>query len=59
MQMAKTASIIDLIKIQKAKGYAKQWIYHYLKTANDYKEYGRLMKYHYKWAERIIQMKNL
>lgn len=59
MQMAKTASIIDLIKIQKAKGYAKQWIYHYLKTANDFKEYGRLMKYHYKWAERMIKMKNL
>jgi superfamily II DNA or RNA helicase len=59
MQIAKTASIIDLIKIQKAKGYAKQWIYHYLKTANDFKEYGRLMKYHYKWAERMIKMKNL
>ena len=59
IQIAKNASIVDLIKIQKAKNYPKTWIYHYLKTANDFKEYGKIMQYHWKWSEHQIKMRNL
>lgn len=58
-KIAKRCNIDQLICIQEVKGYPKQWVYHYLKTANDFKEYGRLMKYHYKWAEHQIKMRNL
>jgi superfamily II DNA or RNA helicase len=58
-KIAKRCNIEQLICIQEVKGYPKQWIYHYLKTAKDFKEYGKIMKYHYKWAEHQIKMRNL
>lgn len=59
IKMAERATIKELIAIQQAKGYSKRWIYYYLKTKEDYIEYGRLMKYHYLWAQRQIKMKKL
>tara|TARA_R110000868_G_scaffold310381_1_gene571610 strand:- start:539 stop:1954 length:1416 start_codon:yes stop_codon:yes gene_type:complete len=59
IQIAKSASIVDLIKIQKVKNYPKTWIYHYLKTSNDFKQYGKIMQYHWKWADHQIKMRNL
>lgn len=54
IKLANKATIKELIQIQKAKGYKKSWIFHYLKTAEDFKEYGKIMQYHYKWALRQI-----
>lgn len=58
-ELAKTASIDMLIKIQEQKGYSKNWIYYHLKTANDFKIYGKLMKYHHRWAKIQIENRNL
>lgn len=58
-EIAKNASITTLMAIQKIKGYPKTWIYHHLKTKEDFKEYGKLMKYHWKWAEHQIKMRNI
>jgi hypothetical protein len=58
-KLAEKASIQQLIQIQTTKGYQKSWIYHYLKTADDFKEYGKIMKYHHRWATHQIQMRNL
>jgi superfamily II DNA or RNA helicase len=58
-KIAKRCNIEQLICIQEVKGYPKQWVYYYLKTAKDFKEYGKIMKYHYKWAEHQIKMRNL
>jgi len=48
-----TLSIVELMQIQQAKGYKKAWIYHQFKTLEQFKEYGKIMNYHYKWAENI------
>lgn len=56
---AEFASIKELVQIQKAKNYPKSWIYYYLKTANDFIEYGRIMKYHHGWAKHQIKHRNL
>lgn len=58
-RLAEKSDIETLIAIQTAKGYSKSWIYHYLKTKNDFQEYGRLMKYHWKWASHQIKLRNL
>jgi hypothetical protein len=57
--LAQRSSIKELIQIQTARGYQKSWIYHYLKTADDFKEYGKLMKHHYKWAQHQIKLRHL
>jgi superfamily II DNA or RNA helicase len=57
--MAEKANINELIIIQQAKGYAKSWIYHYLKSKEDFIEYGKLMKYHYKWAINQIKHRKI
>jgi uncharacterized OB-fold protein len=57
--LAQRSSIKELIQIQIARNYQKSWIFHYLKTADDFKEYGKLMKYHYKWAQHQIKLRNL
>jgi superfamily II DNA or RNA helicase len=57
--LAQRSSIKELIQIQIARGYQKSWIYHYLKTADDFKEYGKLMKHHYKWAQHQIKLRHL
>ena len=51
-ELAKKSSIKELMQIQEAKNYKKSWIYHYLKTKDDFVEYGKIMKYNYKWAIR-------
>jgi len=58
-KLAEKSSIKELMQIQTAKGYKKSWIFHYLKTADDFKEYGKIMKYHYKWAQHQIQLRHL
>jgi superfamily II DNA or RNA helicase len=58
-KLAQKANIKELIQMQEAKGYSKKWIYHYLKTKDDFIEYGKLMEYHYKWAKRQIEMRRL
>jgi superfamily II DNA or RNA helicase len=59
LELAKVATIKDLIKIQKAKNYPKKWIYYYLKTADDFRQYGKLMEYHWKWADHQINLRKL
>lgn len=58
-KLAEKSSIKDLILIQKAKGYSKSWIYHFLKTPEDFKEYGKIMKYHHGWATHQIKLRML
>lgn len=58
-KLADKSSIKELILIQQSKGYAKSWIYYYLKSKEDYIEYGKLMKYHYKWAINQIKFRNI
>lgn len=58
-KLAQKSSIKELIQIQIAKGYKKSWIYHYLKTADDFIQYGKLMSYNYQWATRQIKERNL
>jgi superfamily II DNA or RNA helicase len=58
-ELAKKASIHELIRIQKAKGYSKSWIFYYLKTAEDFIQYGKIMKYHHGWAKYQIKHRKL
>jgi len=46
-----------LIAIQEKKNYKKSWIYHYLKSKDDFIEYGKIMRYHYKWAEKQFNLR--
>jgi superfamily II DNA or RNA helicase len=59
VKLANKATISELIQIQKAKGYSKSWIFYYLKTAQDFIEYGKIMKYHHRWAIHQIQHRRL
>jgi superfamily II DNA or RNA helicase len=53
------ASFKDLEIIQKAKGYAKNWIFHQLKTKEDFYEYEKFMGYKKGWAYNQLKMKGL
>jgi len=53
------ASFKDLQIIQKAKGYAKNWIYHQLKTKEDFYEYEKFMAYGKGWAYHQLKLKGL
>ena len=44
-------SIPELEKIREFKGYKQGWILRKFKTPEQFIEYGKLKKYHYKWAE--------
>jgi len=58
-KLAEKATLKELIAIQKSKGYSKSWVYHHLKTAQDFKDYGKIMQYHYKWAIHQIENRRL
>jgi len=58
-KLAEKSSIKDLILIQQSKGYSKSWIYHYLKSKDDFIQYGKLMGYNYKWALRQINFRKI
>lgn len=56
-RLAEHANFKELLLIRGIKGYSTGWIYHRLKNANDFKEYGKMMGYHWKWADRQINMR--
>tara|TARA_R110000868_G_scaffold230220_3_gene483344 strand:- start:335 stop:1756 length:1422 start_codon:yes stop_codon:yes gene_type:complete len=53
------ADFDKLLIIAKLKNYKDGWILHNLKTNKDYKAYGKYKGYHWKWAERQINLLRL
>jgi DNA-directed RNA polymerase subunit M/transcription elongation factor TFIIS len=53
------ASFKDLSIIQKAKGYNKNWIFHQLRTKEDFYEYEKFMCYKKGWAYNQLKTKNM
>ena len=51
-----TSNFKELQLIQKAKGYKAQWIYHQLKSKEDYFAYEKYMNYKKGWANRQINL---
>ena len=47
---AKTATVKELIEIQKTKGYNSYWVCHQLKTFKELQEYGEIKGYKKGWA---------
>lgn len=58
-EVVKISNFQKLQTIAKIKGYKDGWILHNLKTAEDYKRYGKYKGYHWKWAERQINLLRL
>jgi superfamily II DNA or RNA helicase len=53
------ADFKKLNQIQKAKGYKKSWIYHQLKTKEDFHSYAKFMNYKPGWANYQIKNRNI
>jgi len=53
------ADFDKLLTIAKIKKYEDGWIFHNLKTKEDFKSFGKYKNYHWKWAVRQIEMKRL
>jgi superfamily II DNA or RNA helicase len=54
-----TSDFKKLHLIATAKGYKKSWIFHQLKTRQDFFEYEKYMMYKKGWAVRQFQSRNL
>jgi len=59
MEVISDADFDKLLIIAKLKNYRDGWILHNLKTSKDYKAYGKYKGYHWKWAERQINLLGL
>jgi len=53
------ANFAKLLTIAKIKNYPDGWIFHNLKTAEDFTLFGKYKGYHWGWAKRQIDMKKL
>ena len=53
------ANFKELELIAIAKGYNKNWIFHQLKSPNDFREYGKYKGFKKGWANRQIQNRDL
>lgn len=50
---------ILLEKIQKEKGYKLGWLFHRLKTKEDFKDFEKYKNYRYGWANRQIEQRKI
>lgn len=50
---------ISLEKIQKEKGYKLGWLFHRLKTKEDFKDFEKYKNYRYGWANRQIEQRKI
>ena len=50
---------IAIEKIQNEKGYKLGWVFHKLKTIEDFKDFEKYKNYRYGWANRQIEQRKI